>query len=268
MNPARLASTFLLLVLSSLAATAATITWKNPAGGLWNQSTNWQPAQVPGPLDTAVIQLAGAFTVQVNSAATVSNLSLGGPGSNPTLSLTAGILTVSQAGNIRDGAVLELIGNGLAGTWTIEPGGRLDISGPAQKNLFNSRILNQGTVRWLTGVVAYDFSPKGFFIPKYYFDFFCIFNNMIIRADVSVCGNDHTRAILMDLIGIKIPKPLFFAGFDLDQRFKTGVKNVHFGRRCRRYSALNEDRLWSRRVNWKQCGRYPFPDNDGFFFIQ
>ncbi len=31
-----------------------TITWKNPAGGLWNQPTNWQPAQVPGPLDTAV----------------------------------------------------------------------------------------------------------------------------------------------------------------------------------------------------------------------
>jgi hypothetical protein len=158
MNPARLASTFLLLVLSSIAASAATITWKNPAGGLWNQSTNWQPAQVPGPLDSVVIDLAGAFSVQVNSAATVSNLSLGGPGSNPTLSLTAGVLTVSQSGTIHDGAVLEFIGNGLAGNWTIEPGGRLDVSGPSQKNLFHSRILNQGTVRWLTGVVAYDFS--------------------------------------------------------------------------------------------------------------
>lgn len=117
-------STFLLLVLSSIAATAATITWKNPAGGLWSQPTNWQPAQVPGPLDTAVIQaLHGAFTVQVNSATTVSNLSLGGPGSNPTLSLAAGILTVSQAGNIHDGAVLEFVGSGLAGNWTMKTWG-------------------------------------------------------------------------------------------------------------------------------------------------
>ncbi len=158
MNPARIASLFLLLVLANLAASAATITWKNPAGGLWSQPTNWQPAQVPGPLDTAVIDLAGVFPVQVNSATTVSNLSLGGPGSNPTLSLTAGVLNVSQAGSIRAGAVLDFSAGGLRGNWTIEAGARLDLSGSAQKQFLDSRILNQGTLRWLAGTVFYDSS--------------------------------------------------------------------------------------------------------------
>src|SRR5215469_8303453 len=38
-----------------LLAEAASITWTNTAGGDWNLPANWQPNQVPGATDTALI---------------------------------------------------------------------------------------------------------------------------------------------------------------------------------------------------------------------
>jgi hypothetical protein len=59
MNPFRLVRTLLSLSLAAFNATAATLTWNNPAGGAWNEAANWTPNQIPGPLDSVVIDLAG-----------------------------------------------------------------------------------------------------------------------------------------------------------------------------------------------------------------
>ena len=76
----------------SLAATpslrATDITWINGAGGDWNTAANWNPSQVPGPADKAILALA--VTVTLDSSATVSNLDL----SNGALS-GSGTVTVS-----------------------------------------------------------------------------------------------------------------------------------------------------------------------------
>ena len=42
------------LVTSGSFAEAATITWKNSAGGDWATAANWNPSVVPGPTDTAL----------------------------------------------------------------------------------------------------------------------------------------------------------------------------------------------------------------------
>ncbi len=43
--------------------------WINPAGGAWSVSTNWDPQGVPGPGDTAVLALAGQYSVDTTTFA-------------------------------------------------------------------------------------------------------------------------------------------------------------------------------------------------------
>ena len=70
-----------LLLAGAVSTRAATLTWTNTANGYWNTAANWNPNQVPGSGDTAVITNVGV-TVSLNSSTTVGGIILGtnGPG--------------------------------------------------------------------------------------------------------------------------------------------------------------------------------------------
>ena len=52
---ARLAGLLVVLALSGLRASGATILWTNTLGGNWSATNNWSPNQVPGGSDEAVL---------------------------------------------------------------------------------------------------------------------------------------------------------------------------------------------------------------------
>ncbi len=156
MNPIRLVRNLLLLSLAGFTATAATLTWNNASGGAWNEAANWTPNQIPGPLDSVVIDLAGNYTIALNGTATVAGLAIGGAGSNPTLLVGGGIFGVSGAASLHSGATLNLSSGGLRGSWVIDEGAQLDLSSGSQKAFHDFNLLNRGRLRWLDGSVAYD----------------------------------------------------------------------------------------------------------------
>lgn len=63
----RLGSFRLLAVaMLSLSAHAATLTWNGGSGAQWDDPMSWQPQQVPGADDTAVIGGTSALVVRVD----------------------------------------------------------------------------------------------------------------------------------------------------------------------------------------------------------
>jgi len=170
------------LVTGASFAEAATITWKNPAGGDWATPANWNPSTVPGPADTATIALSGTYTVTLTSAAQVASLNLGGSSGVQTLanagatltlngastisthgtySQTAGTLTVGEPLSVS--GVLNWSGGILGGSGgiSITTKGKLNVGGNALKYLLNS-VDNGGEVVWSgtgdvqTGGVAFN----------------------------------------------------------------------------------------------------------------
>jgi predicted enzyme related to lactoylglutathione lyase len=75
-------------------------TWTG-SGDWWGSPTNWNPAGIPGPLDTALIQ---SGTATLSAAATVASLIVSNGGTllftNWTTVLTAGDVTIRSGGNI------------------------------------------------------------------------------------------------------------------------------------------------------------------------
>ncbi|MDH4046466.1 MAG: Ig-like domain-containing protein, partial [Gemmatimonadota bacterium] len=94
--------------------------WSNPAGGSWSLGSNWSTGVVPGPADTAFIQLAGTYTVtEVDAAVTVGRLVVGDQGSSGeqmTLALSVVTLTAEGGVWVTQGGVLDLTGGSVAGT--------------------------------------------------------------------------------------------------------------------------------------------------------
>src|SRR5690349_2808091 len=85
---------FVLLVGAALAASAADISWNNPAGGSAAVGGNWLGGKVPGVGDTALFGLPGSYTVQVPEAMTTVGLTA--TGGDATLALPAGGWTLTQ----------------------------------------------------------------------------------------------------------------------------------------------------------------------------
>jgi len=112
---------------------AATITWANPTSGNWSVAANWNPAQVPGSGDTALItNTMASYTVTLDVTATVGGLVVGGASGAKTV-------TLNQSGQ-------ELL---LKGAATVAPSGVLDI-GTGGMNI-SAPLTNNGTVNWQGG---------------------------------------------------------------------------------------------------------------------
>ena len=63
------------------------IRWINPSGGSFGQAQNWDPQQVPGSPDTAVFDLPGTYTAQLDQDTTNKQLRANGAGVNVTFDL-------------------------------------------------------------------------------------------------------------------------------------------------------------------------------------
>ncbi len=158
----------LLALVASQAAAQMTISWKNTLGGNWNTAGNWDPAQVPGSLDDAVITMDGTYTVTLDVNATVNSLTLGGMTGTQTLSVASNTLTLNGASTVTSHGVFNLSGSVYSGTgnltvsgmvnWSggimsgsgttaIMAGGMLNISGSNTKT-HNRVIGNAGTTIW------------------------------------------------------------------------------------------------------------------------
>jgi len=118
----------LLLLCSISLAPAATRTWVDTGGGLWNDSANWSGGVIPDSTDDVFISANGTYTVTVEQTAQFASLTLGGGTGTQTLRWTGG----SLPGNItvQSGAVLRF---GITGF----------------NSLFGDGVMNNhGTIIW------------------------------------------------------------------------------------------------------------------------
>jgi len=100
-------------------AVGTVVSWANPAGGSWHDSTSWDVGRVPGPLDTALITLSGTYTVSVTDSVLVYGLELGAPdGSSRTLTIDQALFELEWAGVVHPG-----------GTVTVNRGAAVGVSG-------------------------------------------------------------------------------------------------------------------------------------------
>ena len=79
------ASVAAILWFAVLDARAANIVWTNASSGNWNAPANWNPNQVPGASDVAIITNAGTYTVSVTANAEVGSVLVGGNSGAQTL---------------------------------------------------------------------------------------------------------------------------------------------------------------------------------------
>ena len=122
--------------------------WINPAGGNWSNPANWLNGVLPGPDDIADITLAGMYTVTLDVDPAVSQLVMGNVSGVQTLNVNGRAMTIRDAANTSDGAVVLL------------PSGTLTVNGPASfVNLTQSggvlrglgTVTVTGTFSWTAG---------------------------------------------------------------------------------------------------------------------
>ena len=159
-------------------ASAATIAWTNTTGGDWSVAGNWNPNQVPGASDTAVIT-NNSVTVTLDIGPTVGGIILGadaGCGGGTTLLMNGQTLTLNgpfvvgtcgqftvDSGTLSGAANATLSGvvgwgggsfANLAGTLTLATNGTLNITAETYHDMPDGgTLINNGTVRWTGGPV-------------------------------------------------------------------------------------------------------------------
>jgi hypothetical protein len=102
----------------------AVVNWIAATGGDWNVGSNWSTGQVPGPNDTAVIDLSGSPTISIGA----QGADVGSIQSTDPISVDSSILTVSGSSSLKgglslNGSTLTVSGAGVAfnvtGTTTV-----------------------------------------------------------------------------------------------------------------------------------------------------
>ncbi len=158
-------------VLASIPSHAETLLWTNTSGGNWNAAANWEPNQVPGVSDNAVITAAGTYTVTLNADVNVASLTCGGPSGTQTLSINGATLTLDGASLAKSNAVINFNGGAIAGAgelvveglflWTggtlastggVTANGTLVIGNAIERDL-SGVLRNGGEGRWEAGTI-------------------------------------------------------------------------------------------------------------------
>ncbi len=122
-------ATLTLFLGALLSAGADTITWTNTAGGNWGAAANWNPNQVPGASDTALITSSGNYTVTLDSDVTLTSLTLGGTIGTQTLGDPSYNLSLNGASVVGSNGVVSLGGGVLAGSGLLTVNGKLNWTG-------------------------------------------------------------------------------------------------------------------------------------------
>ncbi|MBE0539811.1 MAG: hypothetical protein IH623_00290 [Verrucomicrobia bacterium] len=169
-NPRRWPHVLLLTLAATLATHAATLVWTNSSGGNWNLAANWEPNQVPGASDTAIITNDGTYIVTLNVDPTVAVLLLGGSSGTQTLTLAGRTLTLNGSMTVATNGLINFNGGSLAGsghyhvegtlnwvagtvnsnaTMSVAGGGLVTIaSGPQYTKYLYGSLTNAGTIVW------------------------------------------------------------------------------------------------------------------------
>ncbi len=123
-RPAVLVLALLLAALAFPGASLAIpISWNNAAGGNWNTAGNWSPAQVPTSADDVTIDLAGDYTVTINTNPTVASLALGAASGTQTLLAVSRTITVNGAFVVSANGSLDFSSCTLNGTGSLTHSG-------------------------------------------------------------------------------------------------------------------------------------------------
>ena len=168
----------LALVIVANSTHAADIVWTNTAGGNWSDMNSWNPNQVPGAGDIAVITNDASYTVTLDASFSVGGLVLGTlsgvntqifliNGQTLTLNGTAvvgasGRFTLSGGvlgGNVILNGALACSGGTLSGAMTITSNSMLTAASPGM-SLNGILLTNYGTVNWSSGNINCDSSPQ------------------------------------------------------------------------------------------------------------
>jgi len=163
----------------------ATLVWTNTTGGAWSSSLNWNPNQVPGSTDNALITNAGTYTVTLDTSPSVGSLSVGGGAGQQTLATANTSLTLNGAGVVNPNGTFALTNNGtLAGTGSLRVNGLFQWAGGqinegmtvtigtngsfvlagANGSSYNmaGMLTNAGTVQLVSGTLQlYDYNGNG-----------------------------------------------------------------------------------------------------------
>ncbi|HEY3853394.1 MAG TPA: hypothetical protein VGO67_03260, partial [Verrucomicrobiae bacterium] len=150
---------FLIAVITAASSQAATITWTNTAGGNWSVAANWNPNQVPGASDTALITTPGTYSITNSATASVSVLTLGGASGTQTLHLSSGTFTIASASTGNAQGILNLNGGTLSGAGSLTLAGSFDWTAGTINNtggvlLNGTSTLSGGTVVLNGGLLA------------------------------------------------------------------------------------------------------------------
>src|SRR5215468_7751505 len=161
----------MLLMLATLHRTAwgEDIAWKNPVSGNWGTPSNWNPAQVPGAADNAIITVSGTYTVTLDVTATVTAVNLGGASGTQTLAIAANTLTLTGPSTVDTQGALNMSGGVLSGGDDLTVNGAFNWSGGTQSGTgtttigatgtltiggevgLQRRLINNGTAVWSAG---------------------------------------------------------------------------------------------------------------------
>ena len=102
------------VAFSAVTAVAQTSDWINTAGGNWNDSLNWSPANVPDAAgESARINATGSYTVVVNTSPAIDLLEVLEP--NAVVGINPGqTLTILSGSLVNDGEVLVNLTGGVS----------------------------------------------------------------------------------------------------------------------------------------------------------
>jgi Bacterial Ig-like domain/Bacterial Ig domain/LVIVD repeat len=103
-------------VTSNFTLTGGSKDWVNPAGGFWDDPSNWEDGTLPGPDDNVVIDVPGNATITFRTGNVVVNRII----SKEALDITGGVLEVTTTVQV-DAAFTLGLGGTLRGA-TILPG--------------------------------------------------------------------------------------------------------------------------------------------------
>mgnify|MGYP001184941594 CR=1 FL=1 len=144
---------FVAVLLCFNSTHAAVRQWTNTLGGNWFIPSNWSPNGVPTAIDTANINVAGAYTVSaLTGTVAVASLNLGAASGTQTLLIGApNGLVATNNGIVSANGILNITNGGMRGRFTIENSGQLKLEGAANKNFYDLRLLNRGTILWSGG---------------------------------------------------------------------------------------------------------------------
>ena len=168
-----------LLCLCHLSVRATDIVWTNLAGGNWSNATNWSPNTVPGATDTALITNAGTYTVTLNVAAAVTNLTIGGTNGLQTLANAGFALTLNGASFVGTNGVFAMdAGATLTGNGNLIVQGILNWTGGAMSGTGRTIVTNGATL-----------NIAGFSYGKTLHRYLDLYGNGSVSAPSVVAGN-------------------------------------------------------------------------------